>query len=80
MRRHDDQYQNNRYYQMGVREAEQDYGHHKRRDHRHKFHNDEDNQAYQAGYEHAWSSHDSNRDEHRDNDRDEHHNDENRSH
>ena len=74
MRHGDDaQYQNNRYYQMGSREGQRDYARNRRMDHRHRFHHDEDRQAYEAGYQRSWSSRDN-----RDN-RDDHH-DENRPH
>jgi hypothetical protein len=74
--RHDDntQYQNSRYYQMGTREGQQDYSRNKRMDHRHRFNKDEDRQAYEAGYQQAWSNHDQ-----RDNNRNDR-NDENRPH
>ena len=68
MRHDESQYQNNRYYQMGAREGEHDYGRHKRMDHHRKFRSDDDRQAYQSGYEHSWSSRDNNRDEHHDDD------------
>ena len=68
--RHDQQAQEhrdwsgNRYYQMGTREGDKDHASNHRRTHRHKFKNDDDRQAYQAGYESRWQGdrdHDQNR-------------------
>lgn len=67
---HDNHYQNrndqhdwsnNSFYKMGQREAEQDRKHNKQRKHKHHYKNDQDRQAYEAGYQNSWG-HDSNGD------------------
>jgi hypothetical protein len=45
---------NNRNYQMGTREGAKDHKSNRRKTHRHKFDNDDDRRAYQAGYDTAW--------------------------
>lgn len=44
------QYQNNPAYQQGYREGQQDRVHNNRRDHHHRWDNDDDNRAYTNGY------------------------------
>lgn len=55
---------NNSFYQMGQREAARDRQHNKQRKHRHHYKNDDDRQAYTAGYQNSWS-HDSDQDHRR---------------
>jgi hypothetical protein len=44
----------NRYYQMGTHEGTKDHYKNHRKTHHHKFTNDDDRRAYQAGYENVW--------------------------
>lgn len=48
--RQDNQWSNNRYYQMGQRDADDDHRNNRRGRHDHNFNNDEDRRAYEAGY------------------------------
>jgi hypothetical protein len=45
---------NNSNYQMGAREGSKDHKSNQRKTHNHKFDNDDDRRAYQAGYDSAW--------------------------
>ena len=52
---HNDNYGNNRYYKLENREGYQDY--HKkeqRKEHSHKYRNDDDRQAHDYGYQQGW--------------------------
>lgn len=50
----DNQWANNKYYKMGMKDAENDHRHN-RRDRRHrKFKQDDDRRAYEAGYNTTW--------------------------
>lgn len=49
-------YSNNSYYQLGNREGYEDYNKkQQRKAHKHKFRNDEDRAAHDAGYQQGWS-------------------------
>jgi hypothetical protein len=49
-------YSNNSYYQLGNREGYQDYGKkQQRKEHRHRFRNDDDRAAHDYGYQQGWS-------------------------
>ncbi len=49
-------YSNNRYYNMGNREGYQDYNKkQQRKEHNHKFRNDDDRRAHDYGYQQGWT-------------------------
>jgi hypothetical protein len=55
-------YSNNSYYQLGNREGYQDYGRkQQRKQHRHKYRDDDDRAAHDSGYQQGWSGQQYNR-------------------
>jgi hypothetical protein len=48
------QWANNKYYKMGMKDADNDRKHNKRDRHHRKFKHDDDRQAYEAGYNQGW--------------------------
>jgi hypothetical protein len=59
-------YSNNSYYQLGNREGYQDYGRkQQRKQHRHKYRNDDDRAAHDSGYQQGWSGQQYNSTNHR---------------
>jgi hypothetical protein len=65
------EYSNNRYYQVGNREGYVDYQHKtQRKEHNHKYRNDDDRRAHDYGYQQGWqgqsySDHNHDQDDHR---------------
>jgi hypothetical protein len=65
------EYSSNRYYQVGNREGYVDYQHKtQRKEHNHKYRNDEDRKAHDYGYQQGWQGQSYSSD--RDHDRDDH--------
>lgn len=53
-RDHNNQWANNKWYKMGLKDADDDHKHNRRDHHHRKFKRDEDRRAYEAGYNERW--------------------------